>query len=298
MKYDVIIIGAGPAGLTSALYLARAGKKVLMFERGVIGGQTNYAKVVENYPGFAKISGFELVEKMLSQVQNLGVTILYEDVINANLMGESKVVQTVNGKYTSSAVILCLGAVSKKLELPREAELVGKGISYCATCDGAFYKDKVCAVVAGGRTCEEDALYLTNYASKVYLIHSKSEGNDKQLKGVERIYDSAVTELIGENKLTEIKLQNLKTGKTSTLKIDGLFVSIGRTPDTEITKGQIELDEKGFIITNKHAETSLSGVFAAGDVTNGRLKQIVTACGQGAEASESCLSYLNKNNTL
>ena len=294
MRYDVIIIGVGPAGLTSALYLARAGKKVLMFERGVVGGQTNYAKVIENYPGFAKISGFELIEKMLSQVQNLGVTILYEDVINTNLSGEEKIVKTLNGKFVARSVILCLGAVSKKLELPREAELIGRGISYCATCDGAFYKDKVCAVVAGGRTCEEDALYLTSYASKVYLIHSKSAGNDKQLKGVERIYDSAVTELVGDGKLQGVKLQNLKTGETALLNLDGLFVSIGRTPDTEITKGQIELDDKGFIVTNKNGETSLSGVFAAGDVTNGRLKQIVTACGQGAEASECCLNYLNK----
>lgn len=303
--YDTIIIGAGPAGLTAAIYALRAKKKVLMLERMLPGGQVAMTNLIENYPGFEKISGMELATKMFEQAVKLGLEIVYSDVLEYDITGNIKKVRTHNGTYESKTILLCLGAFAKQLEVENEQKFVGNGISYCATCDGNFFKDKTVAVIGGENTSIEDTLYLYDIVKKIYLIHRRDafKVEEEALNRVQTLstnpnskikilLNCAVTELKGNNKLESIIIENKKDKKLEEIKVDGLFVAIGRKPDTDLLKGILELDSMGYIITDENMKTNISGVFAAGDVRHKTLRQIVTACADGAISSVSINNYI------
>ena len=299
--YDVIILGAGPAGLTAGIYAARGGLNAVIVESKAVGGQAALTAEIENYPGFESVSGFELVSLIQAQCERLGVAFVYDNPVNMSLDGNIKSVETAySGVLEARAVILATGAMPRTLGLPRESALMGGGVSYCATCDGAFFKGKAVAVVGGGNTAAEDALYLEKFASSVTLIHRRDALRADAILAkriaestVKVAWDSVVTQLNGENKLSSVTLKNVKTGELSDLPVSGLFVAVGQTPATEGLKG-VELDG-GYIVTDEEMHTSLPGVFAAGDVRKKTLRQVVTATADGAIAAESAIKFLNTN---
>lgn len=302
--YDVIIIGEGVAGMTAAIYAARAGAKVLILEKNAVGGQTSLTYEVANYPGFQNISGIELVMTMQKQVHALGVEVRYACVESVE-DGTVKTVRTKDRVYRAKALIVCLGASPKKLGLPTEDTYSGKGVSYCAVCDGAFFRNKPVAVVGGGNTAIEDANYLAKLASKVYVLVRKDKLKAQQIlvdalnkniaQGkVEVLYNTEVTEICGSGKVECLKLNNNQTAQASELEVAGLFVAIGRSPDTELVSNLVDRDESGYIIVNSEKQTSAQGIFAGGDCTNTVLRQIVTACADGAICATSAVSYANK----
>ena len=299
--YDVIILGAGPAGLTAGIYAARGGLNAVIVESKAVGGQAALTAEIENYPGFESVSGFELVSLMQAQCERLGVAFVYDNPVNVSLDGNIKSVETAySGVLEARAVIIATGAMPRTLGLPRESALMGGGVSYCATCDGAFFKGKAVAVVGGGNTAAEDALYLEKFASSVTLIHRRDALRADAILAkriaestVKVAWDSVVTQLNGENKLSSVTLKNVKTGELSDLPVSGLFVAVGQTPATEGLKG-VELDG-GYIVTDEEMRTSLPGVFAAGDVRKKTLRQVVTATADGAIAAESAIKFLNTN---
>lgn len=297
--YDIIIIGGGPAGLTAGIYAAEANKKVLILEKMWAGGQTANINNITNYPGFESVNGYELTQKMKNQAKNAGAEFKKEEVVWCDLLHETKIVKTHKNEYSSKCVIIASGAYAKSLDLKNEKEFLGKGVSYCATCDGNFFKDKVVAVVGGGNSSMDDCVYLSNLASKIYLIHRRdvftaSEKLLNKVKALEEnkiqtITNSVVTELVGKEKLEKIKVLNKITNQEDYLNVDGLFVAIGRKPDTDIFLGQVELDGNGFIKTNQNMETNIPNVYAVGDVRVTPLRQIVTACSDGAVAVNAFL---------
>ena len=288
--YDCIIVGAGTAGLTAAIYLRRASKKVLVLEAKSYGGQIVNALKIENYPGEPNISGFEFAEKIYNQSLDLGTEILFEKVINIENNFDYKEVITSKNRYKCKAIILATGSDNRKLELENEDNLIGKGISYCATCDGNFYKDKIVAVIGGGKTAIEDALYLSDIASKVYLIHRRDlDKIDKE--NIETISNSNIVKIYGDNKLGSIDIKN-KDGKITNIKIDGLFIAIGRIPENQNFAKLINLDEKGYIIANEECNTNVPGIFVAGDARTKKVRQLVTAAGDGAIAATEVLKYI------
>ena len=299
--YDVIILGAGPAGLTAGIYAARGGLNAVIVESKAVGGQAALTAEIENYPGFESVSGFELVSLIQAQCERLGVAFVYDNPVNVSLDGNIKSVETAySGVLEARAVILATGAMPRTLGLPRESALMGGGVSYCATCDGAFFKGKAVAVVGGGNTAAEDALYLEKFASSVTLIHRRDALRADAILAkriaestVKVAWNSVVTQLNGENKLSSVTLKNVKTGELSDLPVSGLFVAVGQTPATEGLKG-VELDG-GYIVTDEEMHTSLPGVFAAGDVRKKTLRQVVTATADGAIAAESAIKFLNTN---
>lgn len=292
--YDLIIVGAGVAGLTSAIYALRANKKVLILEKKSYGGQIIESLEVENYPGFLKISGFDLVNNIYKQVKSLGGEIKYEDVEKITF---EKSVITNKNEYNAKSIILATGLVPRKLNINNEDKFIGKGISYCATCDGNFYKGLDVCVVGGGNTAMEDALYLANICNKVYLIHRRAEfrGENslleklKNLNNVEIIYKEIIKSINGNENLNSITLSDNRE-----INVSGLFVAIGRIPNNQNFKELINLDKDGFILVNEKQETNISGVFAAGDATSNTVKQLVTATSDGAVAAINAISYLNK----
>lgn len=298
-KYDLIILGAGPAGLTAGIYAARGGLRAVVVESKAVGGQASLTAEIENYPGFKSISGFELTSLMQAQCEGLGVEFVYDNPENVSLEGETKRVETAySGTLSAPALIIASGAVPRTLGVERESALIGGGVSYCATCDGAFFRGKPVAVVGGGNTAVEDALYLEKFASEVYLIHRRDELRagamlaDRVKSGsVKIIWDSVVTELVGENRLQSVTLKNVKTGELSSLAVNGLFVAVGQRPATEWIKG-LALDG-GYVVTDEDMRTELPGVFAAGDVRKKSLRQVVTATADGAIAAESAIKFLN-----
>ena len=305
--FDIIIIGAGPAGLTAGIYASMANKMVLLLEKTFVGGQVALVAEIKNYPGFESINGFDLSQKMKDQAKKLGVEILNEEVVAVNLTGEVKEVKTHNNTYLSKAVIIASGAYAKTLDVLNERQFFGKGLSYCATCDGHFFKDKVVAVVGGGDTSVEDCLYLSNLAKKVYLVHRRDvfrakEGALCKVKAlaseseqkVEILTNYVVTQLYGEQKLEKITLLNKISGEEKELKVDGIFVAIGRKPDTAIFAGQVKLNDGGFIETDDQMRTNLKNVYAVGDVRNTHLRQIITACADGAIATMDFVNSENK----
>lgn len=297
--YDLIILGAGPAGLTAGIYAARGGLNAVIVESKAVGGQAALTAEIENYPGFASVSGYELVSIMQAQCEALGVSFVFDAPVALALEGDVKRVDTAySGTLEARAVILATGALPRTLGIERESELLGGGVSYCATCDGAFFRGKPVAVVGGGNTAVEDALYLEKFASEVYLIHRRDAlradailADRVKNSGVHIVWDSVVTALDGDKKLQSVTLKNVKSGDTSSLAVNGLFVAVGQKPATEGLTG-VELDG-GYIVTDSEMRTSLPGVFAAGDVRKKTLRQVVTAAADGAVAAESAIKFLN-----
>lgn len=295
--YDIIIIGAGPAGLTAALYAARANKKVLILEAKVYGGQIVNASLIENYPGIADISGFDYATNLYSQVKNLGCDIKYQTVIRID---DDNTVITNTDKYHAKAIILATGASNRKLNIPLEDKYVGKGISYCATCDGHFYKDRVVAVVGGGNTALEDAIYLSDLASVVYLIHRRDEfrGEGKYIDEINKksniklILNSNVTKIIGEENLNSIEVTD-NSNKKNIIDIDGLFIAIGQDPNNQIFKGLIDLDDNGYIISSDGVHTNRDKIYVAGDAREKDLRQLTTAVADGAIAATVAIKEIN-----
>ncbi len=294
--YDTIIIGAGPAGLTSALYLGRANKKVLVLESKSYGGQIINASRIENYPGISRITGFDFATTLYEQVKNLGVEIKYETVLKVE---ENKKVTTNRGEYEAITIILAPGTQNRKLGFEEEEKLLGKGVSYCATCDGNFYRGKVVAVVGGGNTAFEDALYLSDLASHVYVIHRREEfrGEEKKLEelhqkeNIQFFLNTKVVAIHGEEKLTSITLE--KEEETIKLPLDGLFVAIGQDPQNEIFKNVVDLNEKGYIQTTKEVLTKTKGIYAVGDAREKDLRQLTTAVGDGSLAATYALQEIS-----
>lgn len=292
--YDVIIIGGGPCGYAAALYASRAGLDTVVIEKMSIGGQMTLTGDIDNYPGFDEgIDGFTLGMKMQQGAERFGTKTEYDEVTDVDFTDKIKRVTTSGGEFLGKTVIIATGANPRELQIENEKKFTGRGVHYCAHCDGRFYKDKIVAVVGGGNSAAADALYLSRLAKKVYLIHRRDSLRATKIyhapllnaQNVEFIWDSSVTELVTDEKLSGVKVQNLKTGALSSIDCDGVFVSIGRQPATELFRGKLELDENGYIIADETTKTSIDGVFAAGDVRTKTLRQVVTAVSDGAVAA-------------
>jgi len=298
---ELIIIGAGPAGLTAGLYAARARLKTVLLERLAPGGQVMTTDRVENYPGFPEgISGFELIDRMKKQAESFDLKIELTEVSSLELTPEKKVVVTDKGKYESKALILTTGATPMKIGIEGETLLTGKGVSYCATCDGPFYRDQEVAVIGGGDTAIEEALFLTRFVSNVHVIHRRDELRATKLlqeramadEKIHFIWDTIPTRILGVNGVEGIELKNVKTEEISQLPVEGVFVFVGYSPGNDLIKGKLDLDPYGYVITDNDMETSVPGVFAAGDIRSKLLRQIVTAVGEGATATFAAEKYL------
>jgi len=292
--YDVIIIGSGPAGYTAAIYAARANLSVLMFQGYQVGGQLMLTSDVENYPGFEEgILGPPMMEKFELQARRFGTEMIPEDVTAVDFSKRPFTITTDSGEYRARAVIISTGANAKWLGLPSEQRLQGRGVTACATCDGFFFKNKDVAVVGGGDTAMEEATFLTRYVKHVTVIHRRDTlraskiMQDRAFKNpkISFIWDTEVTEVLGEDAITGLRLRNLKTGEESILPTQGLFLAIGHEPNTGLFKGIIEMDKKGYIVPVEYTMTNIPGVFAAGDVTDHRYRQAVTAAGDGCRAA-------------
>lgn len=299
--HDLIIIGGGPAGLTAGLYAGRAKLDCLLLERLSPGGQVLTTNWVENYPGFpGGIGGFDLMDRMRTQAEEFGLKIQSEEVKEIRPQEDIFVVKTDNKEYTCKALILAMGASPRKLGIPGEEKLTGKGVSYCATCDGFFFRDQEVAVIGGGDTAIEEALFLTRFASKVHIIHRRDKlraikvlqdrafQNDK----IDFIWNAVPLEIAGNDGVESVIIKDTKEDKTFELKVQGVFVFIGYAPNTKILEGLVDLDSQGFVITNQDMETSQKGIFAAGDIRAKSLRQISTAVGDGAIAAYSAIRYL------
>jgi len=302
--YDTIIIGSGPAGLTAAIYAGRAELKTLVIAGVKYGGQLMDTTIIENYPGFPEgINGPELIERMIAQAQKFNAQIIFEDVLKVELKDKIKKVYTLEKEYWAKTVILALGANPRKLNVTGEEKLWGKGVSACAVCDGALFKNKQVAVVGGGDSAMEEASFLTNFASKVYLIHRRDSFRAAALMQkkvlnnpkIEILYNSEIQEVIGIDKVEALKIINNQNQTSQILKVDGLFLAIGHIPNTQIFQGQLELDSDGYIIVKNDVETSIEGVFASGDIKDKAYKQIVTAVSGGAIAALMANKYLKEN---
>ena len=300
IETDVIVVGAGPAGLTAAIYALRANKKVLIFEAKTYGGQIVNAASIENYPGIEKISGFDYATNLYNQVKNLGAEFKFETVIRVD---EDRSVTTNKGTYQAKSIILATGAENRKLRIDREAELVGRGVSYCATCDGNFYKGRDVAVIGGGNTALEDAIYLSNIVNKVYLIHRREEfrADDKYVDevkskdNIELVLNSNVVKLNGDNRLESIVVEN-NDKSTKEIKIDGLFIAVGQEPKNEIFNNVVDLDEKGYIISEDGVHTKVKGIYIAGDSRQKMLRQLTTAVSDGAIAATTAIKEAKEIN--
>ena len=299
--YDIIVIGAGPAGMTAAIYARRAAKTVLVLEALSYGGQILNTPDIENYPVEAHISGFDFSTKVYEQAKGLGAEFKFEKVVGLRDEGAVKTVVTQKNEYQAKAVILATGSENRKLGLEDEQKLTGRGVSYCATCDGNFYRKKVVAVVGGGNTALEDALYLSDLAEKVYLIHRRDsfrgeETNAARLserENVEIIYNANVTRLLSEKRLTGIEVTNKLDGSVRTLEVNGLFIAVGRVPENENFAGLVDLDEAGYVAAGEDCHTRTPGVFVAGDNRAKMLRQLVTATADGAMAATEAVKYIN-----
>lgn len=300
--YDILIIGGGPAGYTAALYGARSGFRTAVLEKLSPGGQMATTSDVENYPGFpGVVDGFELGEKMQQGAEQAGAETVYAEVTKVDLAADPKVVETSEGTFLGRTVIIATGAHPRKLGLPQEENLVNRGISYCATCDGSFYKGKTVVVNGGGNTAVGDALYLAKLARKVYLVHRRDTLRAtpiylQRLKDahVEIIWNSVISGLEADKKLTAVDVKNVQTGNVTKLPADGLFVAIGQLPENSLVAGQVATDKAGYIVAGEDTKTSVPGVFAIGDVRTKQVRQIITAAADGAVAVHFAEEYLNE----
>jgi thioredoxin reductase (NADPH) len=302
--YDVAIIGGGPAGLSAAIYAARGGLKTVLFEKALIGGQIVVTAEVENYPGFEQnVTGFDIIEKMQQQAEKFETVIKLEEVKAIGLEGLCKIIETSKGTYKVQSVIIATGAHPRKLAVPGEEKFTGRGVSYCATCDGALYRDKIVAVVGGGDSAVEEAIFLTKFAKKVYVIHRRDElravkiVQDRAFKNekLEFVLDTVVQAIEGENFVEKLMIFNKKTKDVIELQVDGVFIYVGIIPSSDLVESRVEFDSQGFIITDDSMHTELPGVYAAGDVTQKVLRQVVTACSDGATAAFSAEKWIEEN---
>lgn len=300
-KEKVIIIGAGPAGLSAALYTARADLEPLVMVGSLVGGQASLTYTIENYPGFPDgIGGAELGDLFQKQAEKFGARIEFTSVDGVDLSQRPFKVQTYGKDYLAESLIIATGASSNLLNIPGEKELTGKGVSYCATCDGWFFKGKKVVVVGGGDSALEESLFLTRFASSVTIIHRRDalragailQNRIKEDPKIEILYDTIVTEVIGDEAVKALKIQNVKTGENKIFETDGLFVFIGHTPNTAIFKDQINLDERGYITIDQQMQTGIKGVFAAGEVADSQNRQVVTSAGMGAAAAIQVTHFL------
>ncbi|MBP5266315.1 MAG: thioredoxin-disulfide reductase [Lachnospiraceae bacterium] len=305
MLYDVIIIGNGPAGLSAAIYGMRAGLKTLVLsDNPMSGGQIATTYEVDNYPGLPKIGGMELGDKFEEHAKALGAEFRQASVSSIEDKGDVKVVVTDKESLETKTVVLSIGADHSKLGVPGEKELTGMGVSYCATCDGAFFRNRVVAVVGGGDVALEDAIFLSRFASKVYLIHRRDEFRgakvlQEQVKAnekIEIIYDTVVDEVVGKDAVECLRLSNKKTGEQCELPVNGVFMAVGTRPNVAGIQGLPEQDEKGYLVAGEDCATSIPGIYAAGDVRTKQLRQVVTAAADGANAITSIERYLNGQN--
>ncbi|HUT66925.1 MAG TPA: thioredoxin-disulfide reductase [Dehalococcoidales bacterium] len=301
-KYDVAIIGGGPAGLSAGIYTARARLSSLLIERGAVGGQIINAEWVENYPGFTEsISGIDLTEAMHKQATRFGLETLVAGVTGIKITGRQKVVKTSQGDFTAKAVIVAGGSERLKLGVPGEAEYTGKGVSYCATCDGPFFRDKEVAVVGGGNAAITEAIELTKFASKITVIHRRDELRATKIlqekafaeKKIKFLWDSTLEEIAGDAFVDKITVSNVKTKKKTVLNVSGVFMAVGFRPNTGYLKDIVKLDDIGAIITNERMETSVPGIFAAGDIRSSSIRQVIAAAGDGAVAAISAEKYIS-----
>ncbi len=305
--YDIIIVGAGTAGMTAAIYGKRAGKKVLLLEEGIYGGQIINTPEVENYPGIQNITGFQFAMNLYEQATGLGAELETGKVIDiqkqlsGTLSQSFFKVRTEEAEFEAKTVILATGAKNRKLGLEQEEALIGKGVSYCATCDGAFYRNKTVAVVGGGNTALGDAEYLSNMCKQVFLIHRREEfrgdaGLVEQLEKKENVIlirNAVVTELIGTDYLEQIRLEDVRTKEHKELAVEGLFVAVGQTPENQAFVNLVQLDEKGYVVAGEDCRTETPGVFVAGDCRTKNVRQLTTAAADGAVAALAAVDYLN-----
>ena len=298
--YDMIIIGGGPAGYTTALYAARAGIDAVLIEKMAAGGQMTQSHQIDNYPGFEEgIDGFSLAVKMQQQAERFGAQTHYAEVVKADLNASPKVVETTDGTFYGKTVVLAMGAGPRELGLANESELVGRGVAYCAACDGMFYRGKTVVVVGGGDTAASDALLLSRIVNKVILVHRRDTLRATKIyheplmksENVEFYWNSTVEEILHDAKVSGVRLKNVLTGEETTIPCEGVFVSIGRKPATEFLAGQIDL-ENGYIVADESTKTNIPGVYAVGDVRTKQLRQVVTAVADGAVAVHMAEEFL------
>ncbi|MGE4357005.1 MAG: thioredoxin-disulfide reductase [Candidatus Omnitrophota bacterium] len=302
--YDLVIVGGGPAGLSCAIYAGRARLKTLVLERTALGGQLLFTEKIENYPGFSEpISSYKLAEEMKKQAEKFGIEFREEEVIEIDVKGKEKIITTqVEGVYHALAVVIATGTRYKELGVPGEIELVGKGVSYCGTCDGPLFQNKEIVVVGGGDTALEETIFLSRFAKKIFLIHRRDKLRGTKilqekvfyLPNVEIRWDSVVKEIKGREKVEGVIINNLKSGKEEFVICQGVFIFVGAKPQTEFIRGFIKLDEQGFVITDEKLETSQKGIFSCGDVRKNNLKQVVNACAEGALAAISAEKYIEE----
>jgi len=304
IKKEIVIIGGGPAGLTAAMYAKRANKDIVLLEPNLVGGQLTWSSIVENYPGFESgITGMELAEHMKKQVEGIGVNIISSKATEITQQDSSYLVKTEKDCYQAQAIIMSTGAFPKKLNVPGENDYIAKGVSYCATCDAPLFKNKIVAVIGGGDVALEEALYLSEYASKVYLVHRRQgfraaavlENKVKNNKRIELVLDSTVEAIEGDSVVKQLKVKNTFNGQIETIKLDGVFIFIGLNPNSELVETLVKADEDKLILTDESMACSVKGVFAAGDVRRKEYRQIVLACADGAIAGLSASRYINEN---
>jgi thioredoxin reductase (NADPH) len=302
-EYEVIIIGGGPAGLSAGLYTSRSRLRSLLIEKGPLGGMITNAELIENFPGFPQgISGMELGQLIHQQATRHGLETLAAEAIGLELEGEKRVVITTQGRFTARAVIIASGSERQKLGIPGEAELTGKGVSYCATCDGPFFRDRIVAVVGGGDAAITEALHLVRFAARVKLIHRRNELRATQIlqekaraePKIESLLDTAVEGIEGKDRVKQLSLRNVVSGEKSTLDVAAVFVAVGLKPSTDYLKGVLPLDEAGYIVTNEKMETGVPGIFAAGDVRLNSARQAISAAGDGATAGVYARKFVSR----
>lgn len=300
-EFDTVILGGGPAGLSAAIYAGRGAISVAVIDKSMLGGQpTNYLEL-ENYPGFGMVGGFELMENFENHADRFGIQKFpMQEIDSMDLVSSVKTIETKEATFKAKSVILATGAQAKKLGIPGEKEFIGRGVSYCAVCDGAFYKEKTVAVVGGGNAAVEEAMYLTKFADKVYIIHRRDTLRADKIiqerafknEKIEFIFDAVPKEIIGDNLVNTLVLENVKTKEITNLKTDGVFPYIGFSPNVEGFNGQLRQDEGGFVVTDNTMQTSVEGVFAVGDLRTTPLRQVITAAADGAVGAVYATKYI------